>query len=34
MIHIIDEEQKRMKKDIVLIEEDIQEMKMKFWEEP
>ena len=32
MIHIIDEEQKRMKKDIVLIEEDIQEMKMKFWE--
>ena len=32
MIDIIDEEQKKMKKDIVLIEEDIQEMKMKFWE--
>ena len=32
MIDIIDEEQKKMKKDIVLIEEDIQELKMKFWE--
>ena len=32
MIDIIDEEQKKMKKDIFLIEEDIQEMKMKFWE--
>ena len=32
MIDIIDDEKKKMKKDIVLIEEDIQEMKMKFWE--
>ena len=32
MIHVIDEEQKKMKEDIIHIEEDIQDMKMKFWE--
>ena len=32
MIHVIDEEQKKMKEDIIHIEEDLQEIKMKFWE--